>query len=173
MTEIQYTLREKDLLVFNDHQFCQSPAVQKTFRRHQATIPAFLGLMVIFVWFYYQDTLTAMWMAIAAVSWGFGAPWLLRWNAKRRALALYSVDDLKRILGTYTLRIEDHDLVEISGAGEFRISWKDVLRIEPGKNYAFIFVSVDSAIIIPRKSVIKGDLMTFYKEVETHIEKAA
>jgi len=32
---------------------------------------------------------------------------------------------------------------------------------------------LDSAIIIPRKSVIKGDLMTFYKEVETHIEKAA
>lgn len=173
MTEIQYTLRDKDLLFFNDHQFCQSPAVQKTFRRHQATIPAFLGILVIFVWFYYQDTLTAIWLAIAAVTWGFGAPWLLRWNAKRRALALYTLDDLERTLGAYTLRIEDHDLVEISKAGESRISWKDILRIEPAKNYAFIFVSMDSAIIIPRKSVIQGDLLAFYKEVEDHIEKAA
>ena len=61
----------------------------------------------------------------------------------------------------------------MGAAGEFRISWKDVLRIEPAKNYAFIFVSVDSAIIIPRKAVIKGDLLAFYKEVEAHIEKAA
>jgi len=76
-------------------------------------------------------------------------------------------------LSTYTLRVEDHDLVEIGSAGESRISWKDVLRIEPAKNYAFIFVSVDSAIIIPRKAVTKGDLLTFYKAVEEHIEKAA
>jgi hypothetical protein len=173
MSEIKYTLRENDLLFFNNHQFLQTQTAKKAMRRHQATIPAFIGLIVLFVWFYYQDTLTAMWLGVAGVVWGFGAPWMIRWNANKRAMLLYKPEELKRILGTYTLRVEPDHLIEVSDAGESRIAWKDVLRIEPAKNYAFIFVTVDSAIIIPRKSVIDGDLLAFYKEVETHIEQAS
>jgi YcxB-like protein len=173
MSEIKYTLQEKDLSFFNNHQFMQTAAAKKAMRRHYATIPAFIGLIMLFVWFYLQDTLTAMWLAIGGVTWGFGAPLMIRWGANKRAMALYKPEDLKRVLGTYTLRVDPNELVEISAAGESRIAWKDVLRIEPAKNYAFIFVSIDSAIIIPRKSVIEGDLLAFYKEVESHIESAS
>ena len=173
MTEIQYTLRLQDLIFFNDHQFCKKEETKKSLRRHQTTVPATLSLIVLFVWFYYQDTLTAMWLGVAAVSWAFVAPWMIRWNAKKRAMALYTADVLERVLGTYTLKVEDNDLVEVSNAGESRIAWKDVLRIEPAKNYAFIFVSLDSAIIIPRKTVTQGDILTFFKDVEAHIEKAS
>lgn len=172
MTEIEYTLRLKDLQVFNDHQFCKKESVKKAFRLHQATIPGLLALIAIFTWFYYQDTLTALWIGASAVAWGFLAPWLLRWNAKRRAMALYVLSDLERILGKITLRVEPAELVEISATGESRISWKDVLRIEPAKNYAFIFVSLDSAIIIPRKTVRKGHIGEFYRAVEAALEKA-
>lgn len=173
MTEIQYKLRLKDLQFFNDHQFLKKESVKKSFRLHQATIPGILALIAMFTWFYYQDTLTAIWIGASAVAWGFIAPWVIRWNAKRRAMALYTHQDLERMLGTYTLRIEDSDLVEISDQGESRIAWKDVLRIEPGKNYAFLFVSIESAIIIPRKSVIRGDLLEFYKAAEEHIDQAS
>jgi hypothetical protein len=30
---------------------------------------------------------------------------------------------------------------------------------------------MDSAIIIPRKTVIKGDLLEFFKETEQHIDR--
>ena len=173
MTEICYSLRLKDLKFFNDHQFCKKDAVKKSFRLHQATIPGFLALIALFTWFYYQDTLTAMWIGVSAVAWGFLAPWVIRWNATRRAMALYSLQDLERILGRYTLRIEPNELVELSDAGESRIAWKDVLRIEPAKNYAFLFVSLDSAIIIPRKSVTEGKILDFFKAAEDHIDKAS
>ena len=66
MTEIQYELREQDLLAFNDFQLKNTESLQKTLRRHQATIPGLLILIAVFVWFGYQDTLTAAWIASPA-----------------------------------------------------------------------------------------------------------
>lgn len=172
MTEIEYRLRLKDLQFFNDHQFCKKESAKKAFRLHQATIPGLLALIAMFTWFYYQDTLTAIWIGGSAVAWGFLAPWLLRWNARRRAMALYDLADLDRILGSITLRIEPNELVEISSEGESRMPWTDILRVEPAKNYAFIFVSLDSAIIVPRKTVSRGNIGEFYRAVEERLEKA-
>ena len=173
MTEIHYELREQDLLAFNDHQLKKAEPLQKVLSRHQATLPGFMILIALFVWFYYQDTLTAGWIAITAAVWGVGAPFFLRWRTRRRIASMYTDDDKARILGDYTLRIEPKELVEISKSGESRIPWSDVLRIEAAKNYAFIFVALDSALIIPRKSVKEGDILEFFKAAEERIEKAA
>ncbi len=173
MTEIQYELREQDLLAFNDFQLKNTESLQKTLRRHQATIPGLLILIAVFVWFGYQDTLTAAWIAITGAVWGVGAPFFLRWQTRRKIARMYTAEDKARILGEYTLRIEPHALIEVSKAGESRINWEDILRIEPAKNYAFIFVSLDSALIIPRATVKKGDILEFFKEADQRIEKAA
>jgi hypothetical protein len=173
MTEIQYELRESDLLAFNDHQLKSTATLQKSLRRHQASIPGFMILIALFVWFYYQDTLTAAWVGITGAVWGVVAPWYLRWNTRRKIARLYTEEDKARILGEYTLRLEPKELVEISKDGESRIKWADVLRIESNKNYAFIFVSLDSALIIPRKTVKQGNIIEFYKEAEERIEKAS
>lgn len=173
MIELQYVLGEKDLMFFNAHQMKKSERIRKTMNRHQATIPAFLGVIGLFVWFYYQDSLTAAWIGLSAVLWGFGAPFFMQWNARRRIAYMYTLQDRERLFGEYTLRIEPDALVEISKAGESKIPWKEVLRIEPAKNYAFIFVDVDSAIVIPRKGVKKGDIKAFYNAAEEHIDKAS
>jgi hypothetical protein len=163
MTEIQYELRERDLLAFNDHQLKNAEKLQKTLRLHQATIPGF----------YYQDSLTAATIGGVAAFWGLGAPYYLKWITRQRIARMYSDEEKARILGEYTLRIEPHDLVEISKSGESRIKWADVLRIEAAKNYAFVFVALDSALIIPRQTVKKGDILEFFKEADQHIEKAS
>jgi hypothetical protein len=173
MTEIQYELREKDLLAFNDHQLKSAEKLQKTLRRHQATIPGLMILIAMVVWFYYQDTLTAAWIGVAAVVWGLAAPFYIRWSTRRKIARLYTDEDKTRILGDYTLRIEPKELVEQSKEGESRIRWDDILRIEAIKNYAFIFVSLDSALIIPRATVKQGDIVEFFKEAEKRIEKAS
>lgn len=173
MTEIQYELRDKDLLAFNDHQLKSQESIQKTISRHQATIPGMMAIIALFVWFYYQDSLTAGWIAVGAAVWGVAAPFYLRWSTRRKIAAMYSEEDKARILGEYTLRIEPDALVEISQSGESRIKWSDLLRIEATKDYAFIFVAVDSALVIPRTTVKQGDIVAFFKEVEERIEKAA
>jgi len=172
MTEIQYELRERDLLAFNEHQLKSVAPLQKTLRRHQSTIPGFLILIALFVWFGYQDSLTAAWIAAGGALWGVGAPFYLRWQTRRKIGRMYTAEDKARILGEYTLRIEPRELVEISKTGESRIPWADILRIEAGKNYAFIFVTLDSALIIPRATVKKGDIAVFFDEAKQLIDKA-
>ncbi|MDD1649778.1 MAG: YcxB family protein [Methylococcaceae bacterium] len=173
MTEIQYELRERDLLAFNDHQLKSVKTLQKSLQRHQATIPGLLVLISIFVWFGYQDSLTAAWIAITGGIWGVAAPFLIRWQTRRKISRMYSNEDKARILGEYTLRIEPQALIEVSKVGESHIKWEDILRIEAGKNYAFIFVTLDSALIIPRATVKKGNIAEFFDEVEHRLEKAA
>jgi hypothetical protein len=132
----------------------------------------FYGLSI-FVWFGYQDSLTAAWIAITGGIWGVAAPFLIRWQTRRKISRMYSNEDKARILGEYTLRIEPQALIEVSKAGESHIKWEDILRIEAGKNYAFIFVTLDSALIIPRATVKKGNIAEFFDEVEHRLEKAA
>lgn len=173
MAEIQYELREQDLLAFNDHQLKSSVALQKTLRRHQATIPATLVLLAMLLWFYFQDTLSAIWTGVAAGLWGGLAPIYLKWNARNQVRKLYSDEFKARVLGRYTLRTESTALVEVNQAGqESRVKWADILRVEVNKHYAFIFVSLDSALIIPRATVKSGNLHEFVKEVDQRIEQA-
>ena len=111
MTEIHYELRERDLLAFNDHQLKNAEKLQKTLRLHQATIPGILSLIAMFVWFYYQDSLTAATIGVVAATWGLGAPYFLKWSTRRRIAAMYTQEEKNRILGEYTLRIEPNELV--------------------------------------------------------------
>jgi hypothetical protein len=173
MVEIEYELREQDLIAFNEHQLKNSKALQKTLRRHQATIPGILVLIALFLWFYYQDTLSAIYAGITAGVWGVLAPLYIKWNSRRQVRAMYTDEVKASVLGTYKLRIEPDALVEIGREGESRVKWADILRVETSKHYAFVFVTLDSALIIPMAAVKSGDLKEFVKEAEQRIEKAS
>lgn len=173
MAEIEYELREQDLLAFNDHQLRDSEKVQKTLRRHQAVIPGIITIISFFLWLYYQDTLSAIYVGLLAVGWGLAGPWFLKWQTRRQVKKLYTDEVKEQVLGTYKLRIEPKALIEVGRNGESRIDWGDVLRVEATKQHAFIFVGLDTALIIPKSTVKSGNLVEFVKEADALIEKAA
>lgn len=173
MLEIEYELREQDLIAFNEHQLQDSKVVQKKLRLHQATIPGVLVLVALLLWFYYQDTLSAMYAGITAGIWGVLAPLYIKWSNRRQLCRLYTDEVKETVLGVYTLRITPSALVEIGRVGESQVKWSDILRIESTKHYAFIFVSLDSALIIPRATIKNGDIHEFVKEVDLRIERAS
>jgi hypothetical protein len=172
MAEIEYEIREQDLLAFNDHQLKNSERVQKTMRRHQATIPAFLVLVALVALFYFQDTLAALWVGASAALWGGLVPLWLKWNTRNQIRKLYTDEVKAAVLGRFKLRTETHHLVEVTKQGESRIKWSDILRVETNKNYAFIFVTMDSALILPKATVKSGNIVDFVKEVEQRIDQA-
>jgi hypothetical protein len=53
------------------------------------------------------------------------------------------------------------------------VKWADILRVETTKQYAFVFVTIDSALIVPRATVKSGDLHEFVKEADQRIEQAS
>lgn len=172
MTELEYEVREQDLLAFNEHQLQYSQELMKAITRNQSMIPGFIGVIALFYWFYYQDVLTSFWIGIIGVSWGLVVPTYIRWNVLGRIRKSYSAEDKKNLLGSYTLREEPRALIEITPTGENRVEWPDVLRVEATKKYAFIFVDVNEALIIPKKTVKKGKWKNFINNINERIEKA-
>ena len=173
MIEIEYEVREQDLLAFNEHQIKNSEALQKTLRRHQAIIPGIMVVISMFLWFYYQDTLSAIYVAVMAIAWGFLTPLYYKWSLRRQFRRMYTEEEKACITGTYKLRADPRSLVEINRDGESHVPWADILRVETNKNYAFVFVGVDTALVIPRKTVKSGDLREFVKEADKLIEQAS
>lgn len=172
MTEIEYELREVDLAAFNEHQLGQTEGVQRIMRRYQVTMPAVLGLTSLFLLFYYREAVSASFVGIIAVLWWLFAPLYLRWRLRSRVMRFYNNEEKARLLGAYTLRIEPRALVEITPSGESRVNWSEVLRVEITKKYAFIFVDHQTALIVPRKTIRKGNLQDFVIEAGQRIEAA-
>lgn len=172
MNEISYEVRERDLIAFNEHLAQESDELRKQFRRHQAQLPGFMVLVSLLLWFYYKDSLSALYVAAIALAWGFGVPAYMKWSMRRQIRSLYSSDAKQSILGMFSLRIEPSDLVEINSTGEARTPWRDILRIEATKKYAFVFVAPQAALIIPRATVSKGDLHEFVRAADERIAQA-
>jgi hypothetical protein len=48
-----------------------------------------------------------------------------------------------------------------------------MLRVERHKDYIYIYVAIDAAIVIPRETVKKGDLKAFVKQAEGIIDRVS
>lgn len=172
MTEIEYEVREQDLIAFNEHQLENMQRLQKTLRRHQAVLPGVIALLAVALFAFWKDTLAALYTMLLAIAWGGGIPLYLKWNLRQQIRKMYSDEDRARILGKYCLRADPDALVEMSPAGESKVPWSDVLRVEWTKKHAFIFVGLDTALIVPRATVSKGNLHEFIKATDERVEQA-
>lgn len=172
MSEIQYEVREKDLIAFNEHQMQNTESVQKVLRRHQAILPGILVVLSLLLMLVAKDILAGVVVGVAAALWGGLSPIYLKWNWRKQLKQMYSEEEKACILGHYTLKAEPKELVETTSQGESRMPWKDILRIEADKHYAFLFVSLDTALIIPRATIKTGSLLEFVKQVDRYITEA-
>lgn len=173
MTEIEYAVREQDLFAFNEHLLQESKPMQKALRRHQVMIPGLLSISVLVLWFYFQESSTAIIFMALAVAWAAAAPYYYRWSTRRQLRRLYTEEEKVSVIGRYTLRIEPAHLVEVAPNGNAsNVAWSELLRVEVAKKYAFIFLSVNTALVVPRDTVSKGDLHEFVREVDERISAA-
>jgi hypothetical protein len=173
MTEIEYEVREKDLVAFNEHLLENSERIQKVVRRHQAMIPAVIAVIALVLFFYFKNIPAAIYSILLSMAWGLGVPFFLKWSMRKQIRQMYSETEKANILGRYALRAEPDGLVEIGAGGEAnKLSWKKILRVEVEKKYVFVFISLSAALIIPRDTLAKGsNLHEFVKAVDERIEK--
>ena len=172
MNELEYVVREKDLILFNESQYVDSPGVKIALRRHQVMFPAMISLMALFMWFYYQTALVSIGIMGVAILWSLVSPWTIRQGLRRQTRRLYSEEDKKKILGVNRLCAERKVLIEASQDGETTIDWGSILRVVKTKKHAFIYTDVDAALIVPRDTVTKGDFDQFVQIVEKRMEES-
>jgi hypothetical protein len=173
MFEIEYEFRQEDLIHFNEMRVKNNPDIQNDIRKHRFLI---VGVMLFISFFYYaynKDFTTPAYIMGLGLVWVFLIkPYELKIDMRRQILAKYTEAEKEAMFGQYKLGIEQHYLVESSPSGKHKMAWKDLVRVEYGDKYVYIYLDLNTALVIPVETVTKGDLEKFAEQAAGLIERA-
>ncbi|MGR9044527.1 MAG: YcxB family protein [Gammaproteobacteria bacterium] len=172
MFEIEYEFREEDLIHFNELQFMRSDEIQKNIRKNRLIVPGMLLLIGFFYYFYYANFMSAAYAVGIAILWSLLSPKLIMLDLRRQILKNYTDKERANMFGSYTLTIDPQYLIENSPSGKHKMAWDELIRVEREKNrYVYIYISLNTALVIPVETVKKGNLDEFAKQAEKMIER--
>ena len=173
MLEIEYEFREEDLVHFNELRLKHNPELQKKIRQNRLFVPGVMLVFGLFYYVYYADMTTTAYITLLALGWGIASPFIMKLDMRRQFFNQYTKEEKKAMFGMHSLKIESEYLQEKAPGGKHKNLWGEILRVEKHKDYIYIYVDIDAAIVIPRATVKNGDLKAFIKQVEMLIERAA
>jgi hypothetical protein len=171
MLEIEYEFREKDLIHFNELRLKTDPVLQKKIRQNRLLVPGVMLVFGLFYYVYYVDMMTTAYITLLALGWGIASPFIMKIDLRRQFFDKYTEAEKKAMFGIHSLKIEPEYLLEKSPGGKHKTAWSDMLRVERHKEYVYIYVDIDAAIVIPRETVKSGDLKAFVKQAESLIDR--
>ncbi|MGZ5049605.1 MAG: YcxB family protein, partial [Methylobacter sp.] len=176
MFEIEYEFREQDLVHFNEMQFMKNEEIQNNIRKNRWIVPSVMMLIGSFYYFYYVDLKSTGYIFLLAVLWAWLSPKIMIMDLHRQILNSYTEKEKVNMFGSYTLTIDPANpnyLLEKSPSGKHKMAWSDLVRVEYGKRYVYIFITLDTALVIPVETVKKGNLEQFAEQADKMIERAA
>ncbi|MEY3288150.1 MAG: hypothetical protein RLZZ419_392 [Pseudomonadota bacterium] len=176
MFEIEYEFGEEDLIHFNEIQFMKNDDIQFNIRKNRWIVPGMMGLIGAFYYFYYGDKNSAGYVLIIAVLWALLSPKIMMLDLRRQILKNYTSKEKINLFGTYTLSIDPANpnyLLEQSPSGKNKMAWGDLVRVEYGKRYVYIYIDLSTALVIPVDKIKKGNLEQFAEQAEKMIERFA
>ncbi|MCK4493463.1 MAG: YcxB family protein [Methylococcales bacterium] len=172
MFEIEYELREDDLTEFNEMRLKDNETIQAALRKNRLFVPAVMLFIAMFYYMYYNDLTTSLYVTVIAVGWGLVSPYIIKMDMRRQILEGYGEDERKEILGTHKLVItQEHLLNKTPGGNKHKYLWEEMVRVEYAKQAVYIYVDLDSAIIIPVERMASGNLEKFSEQAEKMIER--
>lgn len=174
MFEIEYEFREEDLIHFNELQFMRNAEIQQNIRKNRWIVPGVMALIGSFYYFYYGDMKTSGYVLVIALLWALLSPKIMMLDLHRQILKSYTEKEKVNMFGTYTLSIEPENpkyLLEKSPSGKHKMAWEELLRVEYGKRYVYIYINLTTALVIPVDTVKKGNLEQFAEQAEKMIER--
>ena len=68
------------------------------------------------------------------------------------------------------MEVTQSELVETSSAGQLRSNWETVDGLEETADHVFVFLNTGQAYVIPRRSVVEGNLDEFLQTLREHFE---
>jgi hypothetical protein len=174
MLEIEYEFREVDLIHFNERQFSRNQEIQDNIKKNRWIVPAVMFLLGGFYYFYYQDRNSAAYIILLAMLWGIFSPKVIKMDLRRQILNNYSAKEKSAMFGGYKLTIDPSQaqhLIEQSPSGKNKMAWGDLVRVEQTKEYIYIYITLNTALVIPLETIKSGDARAFATQVEKMIER--
>jgi hypothetical protein len=176
MLEIEYEFREEDLVHFNQMRFMQTEEYKKNIKKNRWIVPGIMALIACFYYYYYVDLKSVGYIMLVAVLWAVFSPRIILLDIHRKILKDYTAKEKKAMFGLYTLKIDPANpnyLLEKSPSGNNKMAWSEMIRLEYGKGYVYIYLDLATALVIPVATVKKGNLEEFSKQVDSMIDRFA
>ncbi len=173
MLEIEYEFREDDLIHFNEMRFMQTDEYRNQIKKNRWIVPGIMMLIGTFYYYYYADLKATGYIMLVAVVWALFSPQVIMLNIGRQVLKTYTHKERKAMFGTYVLTIDPANpnfLYEVSPSGKNKMAWSELVRVDYGKGYVYIYLDLATALVIPEATLKRGDLQAFAKQVEKMIE---
>ncbi|WP_019865653.1 YcxB family protein [Methylovulum miyakonense] len=174
MFEIEYEFREQDLIHFNELQFAKNDEIQHNIKKNRIVVPGVIFLIGFFYYFYYNDVQTTAYVLVIALLWALLSPKIMMLDLHRQILKSYTPKEKNDMFGKYTLTIDPANpkyLLEKSPSGKNKMAWNELLRVEYGKRYVYLYLNLTTALVIPVETVSKGNLEEFAEQAEKMIER--
>ncbi|MBT3812231.1 MAG: YcxB family protein [Gammaproteobacteria bacterium] len=170
MLEIEYEFGDRDLVHYNELQIDQSEDLQKKLKRNRLVFPGILALFGLFLWNYYNDYRTAVYIVTISICWAVVIPQIIILSFRKQVLKSYTDKEKAAMFGKYTLRIDPKALAEKSPSGKNKMPWKTILRIEHIRDYIHIVLESGAALVIPIEKVSAGNVKEFSRQVKKMID---
>ncbi|WP_411725416.1 YcxB family protein [Methyloglobulus sp.] len=176
MLEIEYEFRDEDLNHFNEMRFKKTDEYRNQIKKNRWIVPGIMMLIGAFYYYYYGDLKASSYIFLVAVLWALLSPKIILLNVGRQVLKAYTHKEKKSMFGTYVLTIDPANpnfLHEKSPSGKNKMAWSELVRVDYGKGYVYIYLDLSTALVIPEATLKRGDLPAFAKQVEKMIERFA
>lgn len=176
MLEIEYEFREEDLVRFNEMRFMKTEDYQTSIRKNRWIVPSIMVLISAFYYYYYVDIKSSIYILVIAITWALLSPRLMLLDLRRQILKKYTPLEKRQMFGTYKLMIDPANpnfLHEISPSGKHKTPWSEMVRLEYGKRYVYIYLDLETALVIPVETIKKGNLEQFSEQAEKMIDRFA
>jgi hypothetical protein len=173
MLEIEYEFRDEDLNHFNEMRFKQTEEYRNQIKKNRWIVPGIMLLIGAFYYYYYGDFNSAGYIFVVALLWSWLSPRIILLNVGRQMLGSYTHKEKKSMFGTYVLTIDPSNanfLHEKSPSGKNKMAWSELVRVDYDKGYVYIYLDLNTALVIPEATLKRGDLQAFAKQVEKMIE---
>lgn len=176
MFEIEYEFGEQDLIHFNAARYMKSEEYKSDMRKNRLIVPGIILLIGAFYYFYYKDLNTSAYITLIGIMWSLFVPRTIMSRWQHKLLNSYTDKEKSLMFGTYTLSIDPSNpnyLLEKSPSGKNKMAWSDLVRVEYGKRYVYIYIDLSTALVIPVDKISKGNLEQFAEQTEKMIDRHA
>ena len=151
--EIQYVFDEEDWMAFHKHHL-MSGDYRKRIRRKSMLTGALVGLL--FLAFVFMGKGSSGRYAIVLIlfaAFSFTLPHIQRYRTLRAARRAALRDDVVRNFGQHRMAFDDGEIVNEMPKVTSKLRWDGLVRVEENKDYFFLYTSLTTAIVIPKKKI--------------------
>ena len=151
--KFDYKLKKEDYIRFNLEYLIDSDAVRRFFYFQKLFIALSLFLALYFVRKLYRVPILHRFIFYIAIflGWSIVEGLLLNFIIRRKIAA--DMKKKKSLLGDKTLSIEEGGIHDLSKGKNYLVAWKDVKFVDLLDDYIYIFTSVNSGYIIPKRDL--------------------